>query len=176
MGPQKGPKGTLRMGKYFPLYDITFLYYPNSKKLNIEFLFCASKRRSCGRTISIIKDMVSENLIHSFINKYLLGVNPVPGTVLAINQGTKQSHSLSSYLEGSEMSKDKQGTGETSNKVPQEDLNGYTLPFLHGTVDSRLRVEAVTQPRSTHGWQLRNHVPAPPNSSHFVCRTLSCTT
>ena len=56
-------------------YDVAYLYfYPNSKNLNIEFLYGAS---------IVTKDIIHESLTHSFINKQLWSANPLPGTVLA---------------------------------------------------------------------------------------------
>lgn len=83
-----GAKWDLENGKIFSInqlmYDVTHLYfYPNSKNLNIEFPFGASKRRPCGLTMFVTKDIIHESLIHSFINKYLLSVNYLPGTALA---------------------------------------------------------------------------------------------
>ena len=87
-GATEGAKWDLENGKIFSInqlmYDVTHLYfYPNSKNLNIEFPFGASKRRPCGLTMFMTKDIIHESLIHSFINKYLLSVNSLPGTALA---------------------------------------------------------------------------------------------
>lgn len=51
--------------------------------LNIEFLFGATKRRACDLMMSMTKGIIHEHLIHSFINKYLLSISSLPGTVLA---------------------------------------------------------------------------------------------
>ena len=58
-------------------------YYPNSENLNIEFLFGVSKSRPCGLMMFTTKDIIHGSLIHSFINKYLLSDNSLPGTALA---------------------------------------------------------------------------------------------
>lgn len=61
----------------------------------------------------VTKDIVHENHIHSFINKYLLSVDSLPGTMLASIREKAVTYPAFLNTQGSEISRDKGRTRKT---------------------------------------------------------------